>query len=265
MALGVTDPPVIALMCLGLAWTAGPLLRQEGTAATQAGDAAALSSAGAVWKRPGRPLYAGVAIGMGCALKATAWPALPVIFALVALGDGRRAATRFAGAALGSFVVLTAVMAPALLTRAGALWQNIVAYPLGFSRGRTPAASPLPGHLLASAGAAGHVAAILLLGVAAIAMGVSLVIRPPRGLPQTAVRLAVGLTLMFLFAPDARFGYFAYPLGIVLFLFVAVASPRREILGEARADRTPVGPPLSFAPDCAAPVRSYRDRGGQPS
>ncbi len=64
-------------------------------------------------------------------------------------------------------------------------------------------------------GTLGHLAAIVLLGLAALAMGASLGLRPPNGVRQATVRLAVGLTVMFLLAPGARFGYFACPLGIL--------------------------------------------------
>lgn len=192
MSLGVTDPPVIALICLGLAC--------------------------AVRRRRGHLLLSGAAIGAACALKATAWPALPVVVALVAARDGRHAAARLAGSALGSFLMLIALTAPALLARPSALWQNIVAYPLGLSRRLTTAASPLPGHVLAGAGSPGHLAAIVLLGAAALAMGASLILRPPRDVQQASVRLAIGLTAMFLLAPDTRVGYFAYPLGVLSWL-----------------------------------------------
>ncbi|MGH2927801.1 MAG: glycosyltransferase 87 family protein, partial [Solirubrobacteraceae bacterium] len=199
MTLGVTDPPVIALMCLSLAWAARSARSR---------------------------LLAGAAIGVGCAMKATAWPALPVVAALVAFRDGWRAATRFASASLGSCLVLIAVTAPALLDRPRALWQNIVAYPLGMSRRPTQAASPLPGHLIASTGSLGHLVAIALLAGAALVVGASLVLRPPRDVRQATVRLAVSLAVVFLLAPDARFGYFAYPLGILCWLMLTVDSPR---------------------------------------
>jgi Glycosyltransferase family 87 len=201
LSLGVTDPPVIALMCLGLAWAARG--------------------------RRGDLLLSGAAIGAACALKATAWPALPVVVALVAARDGRYAAARLAGSSLASFLMLIALTAPALLAQPSALWQNIVAYPLGLSRRVTPAASPLPGHVLASAGSLGYLAAIVLLGGAALAMGASLVLRPPRDVQQASVRLAIGLAAMFLLAPDARVGYFAYPLGVLSWL---VLTARRSWL-----------------------------------
>lgn len=201
LSLGVTDPPVIALICLGLA--------------------------GVTRRRRGYLLLSGAAIGAGCALKATAWPALPVVVALVAVRDGRYAAARLAASSLASFLMLIALTAPALLAQPRALWQNIVAYPLGLSQRSTPAASPLPGHLLAGAGSLGHLAAIVLLGGAALAMGASLVLRPPCDVQQASVRLAIGLTAMFLLAPDARVGYFAYPVGILSWLILTVVHPRR--------------------------------------
>lgn len=238
MALGVTDPPVIALMCLGLAWAARRPSAQSGAVSTSPPPpGAGRRFRGSTPHPRGHPLLAGVAIGIGCALKATAWPALPVVLALIAVRGGRSAAARFAGGALGAFAVLVALMAPALLGQPAALWQNIVAYPLGLSRRRTPAASPLPGHLLAEVGTLGHLAAIVLLGLAALAMGLSLALRPPSGVRQATVRLAVGLTVMFLLAPDARFGYFAYPLGILAWLLATGVPARRAWRRQAMQGR----------------------------
>lgn len=226
MSLGVTDPPVIALLCLGLAWTA--------------------QSA-----RGSRPLLAGVAIGAACALKATAWPALPVIVALLAVRDGRQAAARFISSSLATFVALVALTAPALLAHPRTLWLNIVAYPLGLSHSPTKAASPLPGHLIASTGSLGHLVAIVLLAGAALALGASLLLRPPRDIRQASVRLAVGFVLMFLLAPDARFGYFAYPLGILLWLILTRSWSRSGRAGSA--------PPVIAAVRAVRAVREERD------
>lgn len=237
MALGVTDPPVIALVCLALAWAARP---PAGASAGAGAGAVSRQSRGRGRGqvdecfgpvRHGHPLLAAVAVGIACALKATAWPALPVVLALVAVRDGRRTAVRFAGAAVASAAGLVAVTAPALLTHPRSLWQNIVAYPLGLSRRRTPAGSPLPGHLLATAGGAGHEVAILLLAVSALAVGASLVLRPPRTVEQAVLRLAIGLSLLFLLAPDSRFGYFAYPAALLAWLLLAAGRPGRR-LGE---------------------------------
>jgi hypothetical protein len=183
LSVGITDPPVLALMCLGLALTSGR----------------------------SRPALAGLAIGVACAMKSIAWLALPVLAAMLANRDGVRAAARFSIASVGTAAVLVVAMAPALLTKPSGFFQNTVAFPLGATRQHTPAASPLPGHLLATTGSAGHIAAIGLLIAAGLAVAVSLVVRPPADTRAATWRLAIGLALVFALAPAARFGYFAYP------------------------------------------------------
>jgi len=188
LAVGITDPPMIALTCLAFACVA---------------------------RSPRLPLVAGLAIGVACAMKATAWPALAVIAAMLVARDGARVAARFAAASLVTTAVLVAVTAPGLLATPGALVQNIVLFPLGLTQHHTPAASPLPGHLLASTGPAGHLAAIGLLAAAAAGIVVWLVVRPPGDVPAAARRLAIALAVMFLLAPATRFGYFAYPIALL--------------------------------------------------
>jgi hypothetical protein len=188
LAVGITDPPMIALTCLALACVA---------------------------RSPRLPLAAGLAIGVACAMKATAWPALAVIAAMLAARDGARVAARFAAVSVATTAVLVAVTAPGLLARPAGLLQNIVLYPLGMTLHKTPAASPLPGHLLASTGPAGHLAAIALLLAAALGVAVWLVLRPPADVRAAARYLAVVLALMFLLAPATRFGYFAYPIALL--------------------------------------------------
>ncbi|HEY0804922.1 MAG TPA: glycosyltransferase 87 family protein [Pseudonocardiaceae bacterium] len=197
LALGITDPPMLALLCL----------------------TAALLGRGKLWP-------AAVALGVACAMKATAWPALPVFAAMLVARDGARNATRFAAIAAAVTVGLVAVCAPAALGDPSALVQNTILFPLGLTQARTPAASPLPGHLLASTGPVGHLAAIGILVVVGLGYAVSLVTRPPAGGPAAIRRLAVGLTLLFALAPATRFGYFAYPIGLFGWLGLShVRSP----------------------------------------
>ena len=51
----------------------------------------------------------------------------------------------------------------------------------------------------------------MLLVLAAVAVALSLVFRPPRSVTRAVVLLAGAMTLMFLLAPSTRFGYFIYP------------------------------------------------------
>lgn len=210
LTTGLTDAPVLALLGLALA----------GTTASP---------------RRGRLyLVAAVALGAACAMKATAWPALPVIAAMLAARDGTRTARRFVVMAGSSAAALAAATAPAALAAPAALIQNIVLFPLGMTRYQTPADSPLPGHLLAATGSAGRWAAIGLLCAAGLALGASLIVRPPQNGQAAAWRLAVSLALLFALAPASRWGYFVYPAGLVGFAAMIRA-------GRSPSEDRPVG------------------------
>jgi hypothetical protein len=211
LAVGITDPPVLALFCVALACLgAGPVAR-----------GAAPRAAGLRWLvsphriRRSRSMVAALAIGIACAMKITAWPALPVIAVMIATRDGRRAAWRFVATSAVTACTAIAAAAPAALAKPSVFLHNIVLYPLGLTRHLTPAASPLPGHLLAATGAAGHWAAICLLLAAGLAVAAWILIRRPADDRAVAWRLAVGLCVMFILAPATRWGYFAYPLGLL--------------------------------------------------
>jgi hypothetical protein len=186
LAVGITDPPVIALMFLTLALIA----------------------------RPSGLFRAAIALGVACAMKATAWPAVPVVAAALAARHGARAVWRFTGVVILVAGLLAAATAPAALLDPYAFLQNTVLFPLGLSAHKTPAASPLPGHLLATTGMAGHWAAVALLIAAGLGFAVSLIVRPPADGRTAAWRLALGLTVMFTLAPATRWGYFVYPIAL---------------------------------------------------
>ena len=197
LAVGITDPPVIALMFLTLALIA----------------------------RPSGLLRAAMALGVACAMKATAWPAVPVITALLAARDGAKAAWRFVGITILVGGVLAVALAPAALIDPYSFLQNTVLFPLGLSAHKTPAASPLPGHLLAMTGMAGHWAAVGLLVAAGLGFAVSLIVRPPADGRAAAWRLALGLTVMFTLAPATRWGYYVYPLGLIGWMVLTRPAP----------------------------------------
>jgi hypothetical protein len=98
---------------------------------------------------------------------------------------------------------------------------NTVLFPLGLTKIKSPAASLLPGHLIAQAWGGGHWVAIALVVIAALAVAASLIVWPPRDEYAAGWRLAAGLTFVFLFAPASRFGYFVYPLGLSGWLLLA--------------------------------------------
>jgi hypothetical protein len=209
LAMGITDPPIIALTCLTLA-----LLTRA---------------------RPANWQPATV-LAVACAMKYTAWPALAVIAVMIAARDGARAAVRFCAITLGAAVALAIALAPAALSSPAAIILNTIAYPLGLTTAKSPAQSPLPGHLLSTLGSAGHATAIALLVASGLALAVWLLIAPPRTAARAAGRIALGLTALFTFSPATRFGYFAYPLA--LWGWVAL-SGHRESRGGTGHPRQP--------------------------
>jgi hypothetical protein len=198
LAVTTTDPPVLALMLLAL----GLIARQERWPASAA------------------------ALGLACAMKPTAWLAIPVLAAMLRSRDGTRAAVRYTATCV-AFVVAATV--PALIASPVATLQNTVLFPLGLTRQLTPARSLMPGDLLALTGPLGHDFAAGLLIVVGLTIALSLVIRPPRDLRAATWRLAIGLALMFALGPAERFGYFIYPLGLAGWLALTrQTATRRE-------------------------------------
>ncbi|MBF4133451.1 glycosyltransferase 87 family protein [Streptomyces albidoflavus] len=188
-----------------------------------------------------RPVAAGLALALACSLKWTAWPALAVVAALLARRAGPGAALRGTGVAVAGTV--SAVLPSALLSP-GPLVEQVFAFPTGRGEWQTPAASPLPGRLLADLGPFGWYAATTLLAAGGVAVALSLWVRPPAGLVPAADRLAVGLCTAFLLAPAGRFGYLALPVLLSVWARLAEApsrvAPARSLVVAAGSAARPV-------------------------
>jgi lysylphosphatidylglycerol synthetase-like protein (DUF2156 family) len=191
-------------------------------------DLAAPDSPGGLTTR--RIILASLALGLAAAMKATAWPALAVALALVAVLRGRRAA---AALVLITLCVPLAVDGPVLFAQPASVVSNTILFPLGLTKIKSPAASVLPGHLMAETWSWGHYAAIGLILLAGLAIAVSLVVSPPRDERAAGWRLVIGVTLMFAFAPASRFGYIVYPLGLAAWLVLS-SFPTRGRSAAAR-------------------------------
>jgi hypothetical protein len=220
LAVGGTDVPMVAFLCLGFAY---------------------------LWQR--KPVLAGLALGIGASMKATAWPALLVAVALLAVRDGKRAVTRFTLTALGVVVVC---VGPFVANHAKAIVVNTIMFPLGLAGVTSAARSPLPGYLIASTWPhTGHTIVVALLALAGVAVAASLIFKPPRSVPRAVVLLAGAMTLMFVLAPSTRFGYFIYPAALAIWVFAAWIGRKtdEDELGEIAVDflpaRVPEGPPVT--------------------
>ena len=216
LSVGGDDLPVLGLICLGFALLAEPRGRS--------------------WSRLAA---AGVVLGVAAAMKATAWPALVVVLVLVGTRQGKRAAALVALAAL---VVAGLADGPVVAMDPAAMVVNTITFPMGLAKVASPAASLLPGHLIASAGRAGHWAAIGLVALAAVAVVGWLVARPPASMRAAVWRLAIGLAALFLLAPATRAGYFMYPIALAVF---ALLAARTQISHGSRANyvQTRAAPP----------------------
>src|SRR6202008_4111137 len=108
-------------------------------------------------------------------------------------------------------------------------------------RAASPAESPLPGHLIAQLGTAGHTAALALLAAAACAIVAWLLLRPPRDPAGATLRIAAGLGAAIILAPATRWGYLVYPLAL-LGAMIGFVSVGGTTPGRRPADLTTAGP-----------------------
>ncbi|MHB8262510.1 MAG: glycosyltransferase 87 family protein [Acidimicrobiales bacterium] len=203
LSTGGDDIPVIALMLLGLV-----LMRRH------------------------KMLMAGVAFGAAASLKFTSWPlviiALLVIYAVYSFRDLIKAAA-------GTSLVVVPAVLPVALVNMKAFVVNVVFYPLGLAGIRSPAASPMPGHLLVSTLPSIHHSYSI---VVVLAGGVVFLAALTRWFPRDPGSLASFIGWAFLFAvllaPTTRFGYLIYPFDLIIWSRVLYRIPAKA--GNAPSD-----------------------------
>ncbi len=205
MVTGGDDLPVIALMLLGLAL------------ATRR-----------------KPVSSGVAMGLAGTLKFTAWPLL----ILLVLGEwdrqGRRAVWRYSLAA-------AAVVVPVLGVGVGlaphTFILNAIRFPLGLTRVKSPAASPLFGQELVKLFPAAKPELITILTLAGLtAVGYGLLKWPPSTPRSAAGFSGLAMLLATLLAPATRFGYLIYPLDLLTWAVLLGPFVSRTVDGHQDLD-----------------------------
>ena len=161
----------------------------------------------------GRVAWSGLVLALVVSAKLIVAPAAAVLAVLVLVRRGNgldwAALARFAAALVAT---TAALHLPVYLVDPAAFVEHVFRFPLGMGVVRSPAASPLPGHLIAGTGPFGQVAAFVLVGAAAVAMVLWLVRRPPANGSAALLRIAVGLGALILLTPATRYGYLVYPL-----------------------------------------------------
>jgi uncharacterized membrane protein len=151
------------------------------------------------------PAWAGVVLGLAGTMKFLAWPLLALMIFGVRDRSGRKAPKQYALAA-------GAVLAPALLygviSAPGPFLDNAFRFPLGLTKLRSPAASPLLGHALTSLFPDDRHLVTAMLGVAAVTLMVVYLSRHlPRSAAAVARTAAVVIFIVTVLAPTTRFGY----------------------------------------------------------
>jgi hypothetical protein len=175
-----------------------------------------------------QPFASGVVLGIVSAMKFTAWPlAALALFAARNRKEERRPLLMV----LGMLVVAGPVVIPFALSGPWAFFDNVVLFPLGLSGVNSPAASPLPGHLLVSAFPFLH--RVLPVGVGLVGgalLAWYLARRPPRTVAQVCKVGGVVMAVITLLAPATRIGYLLYPINFLTwsYLFADAGSTERH-------------------------------------
>ncbi len=205
---GPTGPRVLALQVMTVLPTAGLPLATGGDDL----PVAAIMLLGAVLLSRRRPLAAGITFGVVSAMKFTAWP-LALLGVLVVRGrqgePSRRSRMLYT---VGLVCVVVPAVLPSALSNVTAFVQNVVRFPLGLAGVRSPAATPLLGHVLAVAFP--HVHRILTAAIAAAGALVLVWVLARRAPHRTSgvLRLLGWATVLaIVLAPATRIGYLLYP------------------------------------------------------
>ena len=198
LATGGDDMPILALMLLGVA---------------------------ALQRRAN--YVAGVSLGLAAAMKLTAWP-LAAGALLVAHDREDRFAWKKIVIVVGAIVVVS--IAPFALHAPWAFMSNVFAFPLGLAGVQSPAASPLPGHILTGWWAPlGHVLSPVTFLVGGYYVAKYLQRHWPLSLSRLLRVLSVAFSVMILAASATRVGYVIYPLNLALWSWVCAEEPATAV------------------------------------
>ncbi|HLN06928.1 MAG TPA: glycosyltransferase 87 family protein, partial [Acidimicrobiales bacterium] len=186
-----------------------------------------------------RPVWSGLAMGLAGTLKFTAWPLL----VLLALGArdrrGRRAILRYS---LAVVAIVVPVLGIGVALAPHAFILNAIRFPLGLTKVKSPAASPLIGQELVTLFPSAKPELIVALAVVGIsAVGYGLWRWRPSNLQSAARFSGLAMLLATLLAPATRFGYLIYPLNLLSWaiLLRPTGSSAGEEAGEASQSQEP--------------------------
>jgi Glycosyltransferase family 87 len=200
-----------------------------------------------------RPGWSGVVLGIVSSMKFTAWPLAALALFAARDASGKRAPGRML---LGMVAIAGPVVAPFLITNPHVFIVNVILFPLGLSGVASPAASPLPGHLLVQAfPIMRHVLVIAALAIGGAVLARRLIRRPPRSSAEVTALAGWVMLVAILVAPATRIGYLVYPINFFVWAFMFKGADRDAELEASLEAREPVlaGAGLSPGPGPGAP------------
>jgi len=183
-----------------------------------------------------REVGAGIAFGVAMAMKLTAWPLALLSLLVVRHTQGGRAALR-AGALTAAIVAI--VVIPFAVWNPHTFYENVIAFPLGLSGVNSPAADPLPGHVLVTVLPAAR--RVLLVGL--FLVGAPVLVwwlwrRPPRDVADACRLTAVIAIVVMCVAPATRVGYVVYPVNLLMWSWLFTATVTTDGTGRLAARAT---------------------------
>jgi Glycosyltransferase family 87 len=206
---GPTGPRLLALQSMTVLPTAALPIATGGDDL----PVAAFMLLGLVLMQRRRPFGAGLSVGIAASMKITAWPLAAIAFLAARDRDGRtgrRPATWLLG---GMAAVMLPAILPTMAANLPAFFDNVVRFPLGLAGIRSPAESPLLGHLVVSLfPQARRTFTIIVAAAGVIALAYVLARRPPRSPGALARLLGWVMLIAILLAPTTRLGYMLYPI-----------------------------------------------------
>jgi hypothetical protein len=233
--LGLTDPRIVmTLVTLFLLALAIRLLRAPPSWRLRVAQVLVLFPSGALFLSTGgddmpilallllavvalqryRTNLAGLALGIAAAMKLTAWPLALGALLVVRKRNGERAWKVIVGW-VGAIVIVT--IAPFVIRSPHAFFSNVFEFPLGLAGVTSPAASALPGHILAGLWKpAGRILPPLTFVLGGIAVLRYLRRRPNLRLSQLLALLSVTFVVLMCVSSATRIGYVIYPLNLAL-------------------------------------------------
>lgn len=198
LSTGGDDMPILALLLLGVA-----ALQRRST------------------------YVAGISLGLAAAMKLTAWPMAAGALLVARERSGRLAWKKVVGLVA---LILLITTVPFIMHAPWAFMTNVFAFPLGIAGVRSPAASPLPGHILTTLWPLlGHVLAPVTLLIGGYFMARYIRRHWPLNLSRLLGLMGIAFGAMILVASATRIGYFIYPLNFALWSWVCVDEPAKVL------------------------------------